>query len=70
MFRNFLKMEENFRKVEIFLQADDFPHVQITFYASKSKSIMSRLNKKSTPIICSILGFEPRFQRMKLHLVN
>ena len=24
---------------------------------------MSRLNKKSTPIICSILGFEPRFQK-------
>ena len=46
MFRIFLKMEENFRKVEIFLQADDFPHVQITFYASKSKSIMSRIEQK------------------------
>ena len=46
MFRNFRKIRENSEKVKQIYKQMTFPNVQITFYASKSKSIMSRIEQK------------------------
>ena len=67
----FLKKTE--KKLSNLVNVDDFPQCTNYFFTLQNQNLQSRLNKKSTPcptVICSILGFEPRSSRMKLHLLN